>query len=215
VTIEPTSHEAFATVRRGYDQIGPAYREWSQHSAVRLAQVQRLLDRLPAGSTVLELGCGPGEPATRLLSDQHHVIGVDASLVQLQLARTVAPRALLVQGDMAGWHLQAGSVDAVASFYALGHLPAAAHAELFSRVGSWLRPGGLLLTSAPLGVGDDTTDDWLGVPMFFGGIGEEQTREAVRRAGLVVDAWDVLEEDEGAGVVARFLWLLAHREARA
>lgn len=203
---------SFEVVRRGYDAIGPRYRDWSHLSPVRLHWVGLLLDQLSAGSLVVELGCGAGEPATRLLSQQHRVLGVDASLVQLRLARQSAPTALLVQADLAHLSLRPGSVDAVASFYALGHVPAEDHAPLLMRIAEWLRPGGLLLTNVPVGEGDGQVHDWLGVPMFFAGIGEAKTSEALDGAGLTVEDWRVVPEDEGDGHVVRFLWLLARKQ---
>jgi hypothetical protein len=83
-------------------------------------------------------------------------------------------------------------VDAVASFYALGHVPSHMHAPLLSSMANWLRPGGLLLTSAPVNAGDATDDCWLGVPMFFGGIGENATRRALADAGLHLDSVEVV-----------------------
>jgi cyclopropane fatty-acyl-phospholipid synthase-like methyltransferase len=205
--------EAFDVVRHGYDLIGARYREWSSGSPVRLRWVDSLLSELRPGAVVVDLGCGAGEPATRLLAESHHVIGVDASLEQLRLARTAAPTALLVQADITRFALRPGSVDAVASFYALGHVPSERHAPLFAAIAQWLRPGGLVLTSAPVEAGDATDPDWLGVPMFFGGIGTDATRRAVTDAALHLERFEVVEEDEGEGRVVRFLWLLARRPA--
>lgn len=201
--------DAFGVVRAGYDRIGVRYRDWSNASLVRLHWVNRLLDALRSRSVVVDLGCGSGEPATRLLAEANHVIGVDGSASQLALARTAAPSALLIQADMTRFALRPSSVDAVASFYALGHVPSHLHRELFLSIATWLRPGGLLLTSAPIGVGDDTEPDWLGVPMFFGGIGEAATRQALRDAGLGLDTLEVVDEDEGEGQTARFMWIKA------
>jgi cyclopropane fatty-acyl-phospholipid synthase-like methyltransferase len=198
-----------AVVAAGYDAIGPRYRDWSAASPVRTRFVADVLGRLPAGSRVVDLGCGPGEPATRMLAEQHTVVGVDVSRGQLDLARQAAPTATLVQADITDLALQAESVDAVVSFYALGHLPAAAHAPLFAAVSSWLRPGGLLLTSAPLLAGESTDPAWLGVPMFFGGIGEVATLAAVAAAGLVMEEAARVPEDEGEGHVVEFLWVRA------
>jgi cyclopropane fatty-acyl-phospholipid synthase-like methyltransferase len=203
--------DAFGTVRAGYDVIGPRYREWSRHSPVRLHWVGRLLDQLPPDSLVLDLGCGPGEPATRMLTEHHRVIGVDASYEQLRLAQHAAPTAAFVQADMTHLVVAPGSLDAVASFYALGHVPSDRHAPLMHAISTWLRPGGLLLTSAPLAPGDGHESDWLGVPMFFGGIGEAATRAALDNAGLHVEDWEVVPEDEGDGHIARFLWLTARK----
>jgi SAM-dependent methyltransferase len=202
----------FELVRAGYDRIDVRYRDWSSASPVRLHWIDCLLARLQPYSIVVDLGCGSGEPATRLLAEAHRVIGVDGSKAQLALARTAVPSALLVQADMTRLALRPLSVDAVASFYALGHVPSSLHDALFLSIATWLRPGGVLLTSAPLGVGDDTEPDWLGVPMFFGGIGEGATRVALQSAGLVVDTIEVVEEDEGEGQTVRFMWIMATKQ---
>jgi hypothetical protein len=114
---------------------------------------------------------------------------------------------------MTRFAIRPGSVDAVASFYALGHVPSHLHARLLSSVASWLRPGGLLLTSAPVGAGDVTEDAWLGVPMFFGGIGEDSTRQALADAELHLETVEVVEEDEGDGHLVRFMWIIARKAA--
>jgi SAM-dependent methyltransferase len=196
-------------VQHGYDDIGRRYHEWSHNGPVRLRFVREALARLRPGSRVVDLGCGPGDPATRLFSEQHTVLGVDLSLGQLRLARDLAPRASLVAADITTFALAPASVDAVVSFYALGHLPPAAHAPLVAEVARWLRPGGFLLTSAPLIAGEDVEDGWLGVPMYFGGIGERAMTAAVRDAGLTLVSAERVAEDEGDDQIVEFLWLTA------
>lgn len=206
--------QPFQAVRSGYDRIGVRYRDWSAAAAGRLHWVRRLLDELDAGSLVVDLGCGPAEPATRLLAERHRVIAVDASMVQLRLAREAVPAALLVQADMTRFTLRSGCADAVASFYALGHVPSHLHAPLYVAIASWLRPGGVLLTSTPVGAGDDVDPDWLGVEMFFGGIGEEATLRALQDAGLRVETFEPVDEDEGDGHIVRFNWVVARKPHR-
>ena len=181
--------EPWRVVRQGYDDIGGRYHEWSHESPVRLRFVSEALARLRPGSRVVDLGCGPGDPATRLLSEQHTVLGVDLSLAQLRLARDLAPRASLVAADITAFSLASGSVDAVVSFFALGHVPPAAH--------------------VPLLAGEDVEERWLGVPMYFGGIGERAMTAAVRDAGLTLVTVERVGEDEGEGQVVEFLWVTA------
>lgn len=203
--------DEFKTVSEGYDRIGDRYWKWSHASSVRLHWVNWLLGTLLPDDVVVDLGCGPGDPATRMLAQRHRVIGVDGSIIQLHLAERAAPSAHLVRADMTRFALRPSSVDAVVSFYALGHIPAHLHAPLFATIADWLRPGGLLLASAPCGAGDGTEDEWLGVPMFFGGIGGAASRQSVEQCGMSIDDWQVIEEDEGDGHIVRFLWLVARK----
>jgi SAM-dependent methyltransferase len=195
-------------VRDGYDAIGERYHEWSHESPTRIAYVQRLLDRLAPGSLVLELGSGPGDPATRMLSEHHRVVGVELSWEQIRIARRHAPSASFVQADMTRLSVRPGGVDAIASFFATGHVPSGEQAAFYRGLGAWLRPGGVLLTTAPRTPGDGTEPGWLGSEeMFFGGIGQEATLAAIEAGGLTVESADVVDggEDE------LFLWITAHR----
>lgn len=203
--------DAFEIVRAGYDRIGEKYRDWSAAGVVRIRWVDWLLAQLPPHSIIVDLGCGSGEPATRLLANMHHVIGIDASAAQLALARSAVPTALLIQADIARFALRPESVDTVASFYALGHVPSHLHVPLLSSIASWLRPGGLLLTSAPVSAGDEKGDSWLGVPIFFGGIGMDATRQAIADVGLHLENMEVVAEDEGGGHLVRFIWIIAKK----
>jgi cyclopropane fatty-acyl-phospholipid synthase-like methyltransferase len=211
---EPDLDPRIAMVRDGYDAIGRRYHDWSHAGSTRLRFARELSDRLAPGSTLVDLGCGPGDPATRLLSERHLVVGVDLSVVQLRIARQLAPEALLVRADISRFAIRPTTLDAVASFYALGHLPPDRHGPLLAAVAQWLRPGGVLVTSAPLSADESVEDGWLGVPMFFGGVGVDATVAAAAGAGLVVErAEHVVENDSRAddGSPEQFLWLVASR----
>jgi hypothetical protein len=51
--------------------------------------------------------------------------------------------------------------------------------------------------------------------MYFGGIGERATLDAVANAGLILDDRHVVPEDEGDGHLAYFLWLVAQARPTA
>jgi cyclopropane fatty-acyl-phospholipid synthase-like methyltransferase len=162
-------------VRRGYDVISRAYRddegraragtdEDTDHYAEWVAELARLLR---PGATVLDLGCGAGVPATKLLTERNvDVLGLDISAVQIARARKLVPAATFVQADMVTWEHEPASFDAVVSFYALIHVPIQDQRDLLPKIRRWLRPAGYLLAI----VGSERwsgIEDYLGTPMFW------------------------------------------------
>src|SRR5690242_12506740 len=94
--------EAKRIVAAGYDVIARRYMEWSDldPSPARLRYLARLLELVPLGTDVLELGCGAGIPVTQALAAWRQVTGVDISAAQVALAREHVPQATIIQADM-------------------------------------------------------------------------------------------------------------------
>jgi SAM-dependent methyltransferase len=204
-------------VEQGYDRIAERYLHWAEEDASGLRQryAALLLQALPPGASVLELGCGAGVPATRLLARRFQVTGVDLSARQIALARQHVPRARFLQADMAGLDLPPESYDGVAAFYALFHLPRERHPQLLVNIASWLRPGGLLV--ATMGVHSDAggvDEDWLGAPMYWSSYDRDTNLRLVREADLeVVRACEETVEEHGQP--ATFLWIVARKAGMA
>jgi SAM-dependent methyltransferase len=211
--LEETILDPKRIVADGYDAIARRYMEWSDldPSPERMRQLARLLDLLPGGARVLELGCGAGVPVTHALTRRCQVVGVDISAAQIALAQAHVPAAEFIQSDMSALDFPPCSFDAVVGFYTLIHVPRAEHAALLARIHSWLRPGGLFF--ATMGAGDTPAavePDWLGAPMYWSHFDADTNRALVRQAGLTLDAADIVAEDED-GAPVRFLWVAAHR----
>ena len=177
--------------------------------------VRDLEARLPAGSDVLELGCGNGRPGAIVLAARHTYTGVDFSRSQLTRARALVANASFLEVDYTELTVEPASLDAVVAILTLTHLPRAELAGLLARIAGWLRRGGLLLAS--FGVDDtegEVDPDWLGAPMYFSSFDADTNRRLVREAGLrpVRDEIRTMEE-EGHGAT-RFLWILAANDDR-
>ena len=202
-------------VRRGYDAIAERYAEWSaSFASPALSWVEKLEQRLPEGSRVLELGCGGGGPATRALTARHDVVGVDISERQLERATRLVPKARFLRADATEVAFEPASFDAVVSLFLLGHVPRAKQRPLLERIFGWLAPGGLLLATLGTANADDEVEaDWLGAPMFFASYDEEWNRQALEAAGFVLEEARVIPvEEPGHGVVS-FMWVLARKPA--
>jgi SAM-dependent methyltransferase len=202
-------------VRRGYDTIAERYAEWAaSFESPAMRWVEKLEQRLPERSRVLDLGCGGGGPATRTLAARHDLVGVDISERQLERARRLVPKARFVRADAAEVDFEPESFDAVVSLFMLGHVPRAKQRPLLERIFEWLAPGGwLLATFGTANTDDEVEPDWLGAPMFFASYDEEWNRRAVESAGFVLEEARVVPfEEPGHGVVS-FMWVLARKPA--
>jgi cyclopropane fatty-acyl-phospholipid synthase-like methyltransferase len=196
-------------VAAGYDAMIDTWEAWkdSIEDDPRAEWCGELLDRLAEGATLVELGCGGGTAETRALAARFRLTGVDLSEAQLARARERVPAADYVHADLTTVEFSADTIDAVASFYVLNHVPRELLAPLFVRVHSWLRGGGLLLAS--LGASDlpGWTGDFLGAPSYFSGYPPETNRRLLADAGftLVRDEIVTIREPEGD---AAFHWIL-------
>ena len=141
---------------------------------------------------VLDLGCGPGSLAVRLLDriPGATVIGVDADPLLLALARAAwADRVGLRFAELdlraAGWAAALRldrPADAAVSTTALHWLPPAALAAMYAELATVLRPGGLMLD------GDHLAEDETAAPTLAR-LGRALTEREERRHPAEADSW--------------------------
>jgi cyclopropane fatty-acyl-phospholipid synthase-like methyltransferase len=200
-------------VAAGYDSVADRYERLEQAGAEwpRLRRLRELLLQVPERGAVLDLGCGNGVPALREIARRHRATGVDVSAVQAERARRNVPGATVLNADMAELELEDGSFDAVVSFYAVEHVRRARHAELFGRVHAWLKPGGLFLFTVEAREGFEDVGTWLGEPMFFSQLDEEEMLQLLHDVGLIVVSREREEQLEGGSPI-EYLWVLARRD---
>ncbi|UCF09480.1 MAG: class I SAM-dependent methyltransferase [Candidatus Bipolaricaulota bacterium] len=134
-------------VREGYDRPSYAYRpDDTPDDYERYADwVEILADHVPDGSPVLDIGCGCGLPATKLLATRFDVTGVDFSRVQIERARRLVPRAHFLCADVQALAFDPETFDAIVSFYTIIHMPLEEQPALFMNLTRWLRPSGILM----------------------------------------------------------------------
>jgi SAM-dependent methyltransferase len=188
-------------VREGYDKLSCTYRaETTPDDFEHYAEwVEILSQHVPAGSSVLDVGCGCGLPATKLLAERFDVTGVDFSEVQIKRAQRLVPGAQFLREDIIDLAFDPESFDAIVSFYAIIHMPLEQQPELFSRFAQWLRPAGILMAIVGHRAWTGTDDAYLDVEgglMAWSHADEDTYLQWIEGSGLHVHWMEFIPEGE-------------------
>jgi ubiquinone/menaquinone biosynthesis C-methylase UbiE len=143
------------------------------------------LPHLPAGSAVLELGCGDGKTLSAMPGDWK-IVALDISRQALQFSRRLLPDVELVLADACRLPLQSASFDAVFAFHVAGHLLAEGRRALACEAARVLVRGGKLFFR------DFGTDD------MRAGLGEEVESGTFRRGTGILTRY--FTESEVGGI---------------
>lgn len=134
-----------------YDREAPSYTMSFAQGPAR--HLDAFLDRLPQGAHVLELGCGGGRDASRMLERGFSVDMTDGSSGMARKAheRTGQEVHLLRFEDLD----EVDAYDAVWAHASLHHQPLAGLGDVLARIHRATRTGGLFFANYKLGDGDD------------------------------------------------------------
>lgn len=189
------------TVRDGYDDVADAYAEHRSQEGAGTDLVRSFAGDLPDGARVLDAGCGGGLPATDLLSERHDVVGLDVSRTQVTRLRANVPDAVPVEGELSRLPFTDASFDALASLFAVIHVPRERHAAVFAEFHRVICPGGAGLLVVGHEAWEGHNPDWLdtGTEMRWSYHGLDTTRRLLREAGFDVSVVPRATADIGDG----------------
>lgn len=189
-----------ASQAAAFDSIGERYDEAFPRKEGQEDRVRRLLDLLPPGAHVLDLGSGTGVPTARqLVAAGARVTGYEISERMIEIARRNVPEATFVRADILDLQPVEASYDAIVAFFSLLCLPRARIPEALSRIRASLVPGGLLCLAMVEGDLDDAPLSFLGSEVRVSVYPRPELRRVVEEAGLVIEDERIVSyQPEGA-----------------
>lgn len=146
-----------------------------------LSMVRSFLPSPPA--TILDVGCGPGMGASRLIDDGFDVHGVDYNDRAIGFARVLVPDGRFVVGDIRRLDEVEGldpHYDAAVCVEVLEHVPPDLRSDLFRGVATRLAAGGKLILTTPTDRMHENRWDYQRAT-------EQQVRAGLRAAGFEVE----------------------------
>lgn len=143
-------------VYEAYEEIVEWYDDARAKNLMELEYLNFVVNAIPARGSILDLGCGTGEPIAKFFLEQgFHVTGVDGSQKMIELCKKRFPEAKWLVSDMRDIKLQQ-QFDAVFAWHSLFHLDYDSQRRMFKLINAHLKPDGLLVFTS----GDAEGETW-------------------------------------------------------
>lgn len=183
---------------------------WNKRRPRRPSLLVEWLEYLPAGTRLLDLGCGGGRDAGDLDLRGYRVVGVDRTSALLSAGRRRYRSLPLVRADLRQLPFHAMSFDGLWAAASLMHLPKPEARRILADLCKLVRPGGLFAATVTYGMKSRLmTDGW--VPgRYFARWKKDELARVVRRAGWTILELKVVANRERKG---RWLNLLAQKQS--
>ncbi|WP_151980769.1 class I SAM-dependent methyltransferase [Acinetobacter guerrae] len=163
-------------------------RDWSKLRGNHLYEkkwLNRFLDVLPASATVLDLGCGSGNPiAAYLIENGCQVTGVDRSEVMLEMARESFPEQTWINADIRHFHAEQ-KFDGILAWDSFFHLTPDDQHEMFAQFSAHAKLGAaLMFTSGPSH--GEAIGEMFGEALYHASLDAEEYRALLTQYGFDV-----------------------------
>lgn len=148
---------------------------------------RRWLDRftalLPKGGSILDIGCGMGEPIARhFVEGGFAVTGVDSSPSLIALAKARFPDREWRVADMRSLDL-GRRFDGLLAWHSLFHLSPADQRPMFARFAIHAAPGAALMFTSGTSLGR-SIGEWQGEPLYHGSLDPEEYEKLLGENGF-------------------------------
>jgi SAM-dependent methyltransferase len=173
------------------------------------AWIDRFAAMLDPGATVLDIGCGSGEPiAVYLARRGHPVTGLDGSPEMIDLFQAALPDEVAMVADMRSLSLS-GRAGGLIAWDSLFHLAPHEQRLMFPLLSDHALPGApLLFTSGP--AAGEAIGSLEGEPLYHASLGPDEYRLLLGQNRFDVVAHAAEDPDCGGHTI----WLARRREGR-
>lgn len=143
----------FDHIRQVYDSIAVQYLERRNNMHLH-AELERFVNLVGSGSTVLDAGCGPGRDAQYLVNAGQIVTGIDISSEQIRLAQQRVQQAKFAVMNVIDLRFDDETYDGVWCCAVLSHVRRCDFTIALKEFHRVLRPNGVLFLSVKNGGGE-------------------------------------------------------------
>jgi 2-polyprenyl-3-methyl-5-hydroxy-6-metoxy-1,4-benzoquinol methylase len=179
-----------------YEKHAHAFDTHRSRSLAEQKWLNKFIDLLPSQGSILDIGCGAGEPISEyLLKQGFHLTGLDASSKMLEIARKRFPQANWIKMNMQELKLDR-EFDGIISWDGFFHLKQEEQRQVLPLFANHLKPNGALLLTIGHESGEVTgTVD--GEKVYHSSLASDEYRKILKKLGF--DNIEIKLQDESCG----------------
>jgi SAM-dependent methyltransferase len=183
-----------------YEENAAAWDRQRGRDLLEGAWLERFAALLPESGSVLDIGCGMGEPIARWLIERgFRVTGVDSSPSMIALCRERFPKAAWQVADMRALALET-LFDGLIAWHSFFHLRPEDQRPMFARFAAHAAPGAaLMFTSGP--EEGEKLGEWRGEPLYHGSLDPGEYPRLLAGNGFAVVEHKVQDSECGDATV--------------
>lgn len=162
--------------------------------------LDRIIEQLPPQGTILDLGCGTGQPiAEYFIQNGFDVTGVDGSQAQINKALQLVPKMHAICDDMRRIHLHK-KFDCIIAWHSFFHLSQNDQRAMFEVFKQHIKPGGLLVFTSGTSESEIWSDNG-GEMLYHASLSENEYRSLLTKYHFDIVLHKIEDPDCGDATV--------------
>lgn len=183
-----------------YEKIIDWFDDARTKSLMESEYLNLIVNTIPQGSSILDLGCGTGEPIAQFfIKKGFKVTGVDGSQKMIELCKKRFPSERWIASDMREINLQQ-QFDAILAWHSFFHLDHESQRNMFKIFESHIKSGGVLAFTS----GDEEGEVWSdngGQQLYHASLSTEEYSSLLKGASFKVLVHKVRDPECGEATV--------------
>jgi ubiquinone/menaquinone biosynthesis C-methylase UbiE len=164
------------------------------------AYLDLISENIESGSSILDVGCGTGEPIAKYFLEQgYNVRGIDASEEMIKRCKERFPSGDWLQADMRELNLTE-QYDLVIVWHSLFHLPHDDQRTTLKKLTTYVKNNGLLVFTS----GPECSEDWSqngGYDLYQASLSAEEYKQILTENKMTVLTHKIKDPDCGGATV--------------
>lgn len=187
-------------VYKAYDKIVPWFDDARTKTLMESEYLNLIANSIPAGGSILDLGCGTGEPIAQFFIEKgFKITGVDGSKKMIALCKKRFPNEEWIVSDMREINLQQ-KFDAILAWHSFFHLDHDSQRNMFKIFKSHLNPNGILAFTSGDAEGEIWSDNG-GQELYHASLSTDEYESLLKAASFKVLVHNIRDPECGEATV--------------